>query len=130
MYGKTINTLNLYVRAGGSDTLVWSLQGNQGNEWMQGTAYLPTCASEFNIVVEGIRGTSYTGDIALDDFRFEQCYEAPAPSTCGSASSDPNQFVCRSKHCISKDRTCDFELDCCDGSDEEDNLCYEYQRSV
>ena len=57
---------------------------------------------QFNIVVEGIRGTSYTGDIALDDFRFEQCYENPPSPTCQQASRDPNQFMCQSKHCIPK----------------------------
>jgi len=128
MYGSTIDTLNIYVRAGGVDTLIWSLKGDQGVEWLQGIAYLPTCASEFNIIVEGIRGTSFTGDIALDDFRFDQCYEKLPPPTCAQATTDPNQFMCRSKHCISRTSTCDYELDCCDGSDEEEFVCYDYQR--
>ncbi|CAF4972899.1 unnamed protein product, partial [Rotaria sp. Silwood1] len=106
----------------------WSLQGNQGDKWLQGIAQLPTCASEFNILVEGIRGTSFTGDIALDEFRFEQCYEDPPLPTCAQAIGDPNQFMCRSKHCIPQANKCDYELDCCDGSDEDDNICYDYQR--
>jgi hypothetical protein len=36
--------------------------------------------------------------------------------------------MCQSKHCIPKVKTCDYELDCCDGSDEDDNICYDYQR--
>ena len=32
MFGSTIDTLNIYVRAGGIDTLIWSLKGNQGDE--------------------------------------------------------------------------------------------------
>ncbi|CAF4840990.1 unnamed protein product, partial [Rotaria sp. Silwood1] len=128
MFGDTINTLNIYVRSGGIDTLIWSLQGNQGDKWLQGIAQLPTCASEFNILVEGIRGTSFTGDIALDEFRFEQCYEDPPLPTCAQAIGDPNQFMCRSKHCIPQANKCDYELDCCDGSDEDDNICYDYQR--
>ncbi|CAF5027780.1 unnamed protein product, partial [Rotaria sp. Silwood1] len=106
----------------------WSLQGNQGDKWLQGIAQLPTCASEFNILVEGIRGTSFTGDIALDDFRFEQCYENPPLPTCAQVIGDPNQFMCQSKHCILQENKCDYELDCCDGSDEDNNICYEYQR--
>ncbi|CAF1456361.1 unnamed protein product, partial [Rotaria sordida] len=128
MFGDTINTLNIHIRSGGIDTLIWSLQGNQGDQWRQGTAYLPTCASEFNVIVEGIRGTSFTGDIALDDFRFEQCYEEPPLPTCAQAVGDPNQFMCQSKHCILQANKCDYELDCCDGSDEDNNICYEYQR--
>ena len=128
MYGQTINTLNIFVRAGGIDTLVWSLQGNQGRDWLLGTAYLPTCVSQFNIVVEGIRGTSFTGDIALDDFRFEQCYEAPALLPPACPAGDKNQFMCASKHCIPQASTCDYEPDCCDGSDEEELVCYNYHR--
>ncbi|CAF0718676.1 unnamed protein product [Adineta steineri] len=128
MYGDTIDTLNIHVLAGGIDTLIWSLKGDQGNEWLQGIAYLPTCASEFNIIVEGIRGSSFTGDIALDDFRFDKCYENVPPPTCAQAVSDPTQFMCQSKHCIPKTSTCDYELDCCDGSDEDELLCYTYQR--
>lgn len=128
MFGDTVDTLNIYIRAGGADTLLWSLRGNQGQEWLQGIAYLPTCASEFNIVVEGIRGAWYTGDIALDDFRFEQCYERAPPPTCAQAVGDPSQFMCQSKHCIPQENKCDYEPDCCDGSDEDDSQCYDYQR--
>lgn len=128
MFGDTVDTLNIYVRANGFDTLLWTLKGDQGDRWLQGKASLPTCASEFHIVAEGVRGASFTGDIALDDFRFEQCYEDPPPSSCAQAASDPNQFLCQSRHCIPKANTCDYELDCCDGSDEDDILCYNYQR--
>ena len=130
MYGQTINTLNIYVRSAGVDTAVWSLRGNQGDQWLQGIAYLPTCASEFNIIVEGIRGTSFTGDIALDDFRFESCYDVPPllNATCAASGSTPSQFQCRSRHCIPRDNICDFEPDCCDGSDEDVFLCYTYKR--
>ena len=123
MYGDTVDTLNIYVRAGGIDTLIWSLQGDQGDKWLQGKAYLPTCASEFNIIAEGVRGASHTGDIALDDFHFEQCYESPSSMTCNA-----NEFTCGSRHCIPKANTCDYGLDCCDGSDEEEFVCYDYQR--
>jgi hypothetical protein len=128
MFGDTIDTLNIHVRAGGYDTLIWSLQGDQGDQWLQGRAYLPTCASAFNIIVEGTRGTSNTGDIALDDFAFDQCYESPPLPACQQASEDPNQFMCQSKHCIPKNNICDYELDCCDGSDEYDQNCYSYQQ--
>jgi len=128
MYGDTIDTLNIYIRAGGFDTLIWSLQGNQGDKWFQGIAYLPTCASEFYIIIEGVRGISFTGDIAIDDLRFEQCYEESPSPTCAQIIVDPNQFMCQSKHCIPKDNICDYDLDCCDGSDEDDQICYTYQR--
>lgn len=126
MFGDTVDRLNIYIRTGGHDTLIWSLQGNQGNKWIQGTAYLPTCASEFNIIAEGVRGSSFTGDIALDDFSFEQCYEDLPSPTC--SPTDPNQFMCQSRHCIPKNNICDYGLDCCDGSDEDEQTCYAYER--
>lgn len=124
MYGDTVDTLNIYIRAGGIDTLLWSLKGDQGNEWLQGQGYLPTCASEFNIIVEGIRGSSFTGDIALDDFRFESCYEQPSTKIC----EQTKEFMCLSHHCIPKENLCDYELDCCDASDEENLICSNYQQ--
>lgn len=126
MLGDTVDTLNIYIRAGGHETLLWSLQGDQGDKWIQGIANLPTCASEFNIIIEGVRGTSFTGDIAIDDLAFDQCYEGLPPPTC--LVSDPNQFMCQSQHCIPTANMCDYGLDCCDGSDESDQICYAYQR--
>ena len=125
MLGDTVDTLNIYIRFGGSDTLLWTLKGDQGDNWLQGIAYLPTCASEFNIVVEGVRGSSFTGDIALDDFRFDSCYENPPLPTC---EQDASQFLCQSRHCVPRESICDYELDCCDASDEDTRVCYEYQR--
>ncbi|CAF3215107.1 unnamed protein product [Rotaria sp. Silwood2] len=90
MFGDTNNTLNIYVRAGRVDTLIWSLQGNQDDEWQQGTTYLP---------------------ISLNDFLFEQCYEISSLSTCEQIIGDSIEA-----------NKCDYELDCYDGSDEDDNL--------
>jgi hypothetical protein len=127
MYGNTVDVLSIYVRTSGIDTLILTLKNFLSSVWRQDTAYLPTCASKFQIIVEGIRGSSLSGYIALDDFRFTDCYESPPSVTC-LTSPLPNQFVCQSKHCISKSSTCDFELDCCDGSDEDDILCNDHDR--
>lgn len=130
MYSATINTLTIYIRSANIDTAIWTLRGNQGDQWLQGIAYLPTCASEFNIIVEGVRGTSFTGDIALDDFRFDSCYDTPplANATCAATGTNPTQFLCRSRHCIPRENICDYEPDCCDGTDEDEYICYSYKR--
>ncbi|XP_073194646.1 MAM domain-containing glycosylphosphatidylinositol anchor protein 1 isoform X7 [Lepidochelys kempii] len=69
MYGKHIGSLNLLVRLRNKraiDTQVWSLSGNRGNEWQQ--AHVPiNPPGPFQIIFEGVRGTSYEGDIAIDD---------------------------------------------------------------
>ncbi|XP_054677096.1 MAM domain-containing glycosylphosphatidylinositol anchor protein 1 isoform X4 [Grus americana] len=69
MYGKHIGALNLLVRVRNKraiDTQVWSLSGNRGNMWQQ--AHVPiNPPGPFQIIFEGVRGTSYEGDIAIDD---------------------------------------------------------------
>lgn len=57
----------MYTRTSdGTKKLVWNLKGNQGNVWKQGDVTLAS-KKPFRIVIEGIRGKSYTGDVSLDD---------------------------------------------------------------
>ncbi|KAM7428101.1 hypothetical protein ABFA07_020876 [Porites harrisoni] len=60
MYGGTIGTLNVYS----GNELVFNVFGNQSNHWMRAreTIYL-----RHSITFEGIAGSSFTGDIAIDD---------------------------------------------------------------
>ncbi|KAJ7413515.1 hypothetical protein BTVI_43017 [Pitangus sulphuratus] len=62
-------SLNLLVRVRNKraiDTQVWSLSGNRGNMWQQ--AHVPiNPPGPFQLIFEGVRGTSYEGDIAIDD---------------------------------------------------------------
>ncbi|XP_033122121.1 MAM and LDL-receptor class A domain-containing protein 1-like, partial [Anneissia japonica] len=70
MYGATVNRLSVYI-ANTADTLgtpVWSIRNEQGNVWRRGQIFVQT-SSAYQIVFEGIAGSSYTGDIALDDVR-------------------------------------------------------------
>jgi hypothetical protein len=70
MYGTHVNTLNVYVMSG-SPTIgspVWTKKGTQGNRWIKASVNIqPTMA--YQVVFEGVRGTSYRGDIAIDDVR-------------------------------------------------------------
>lgn len=50
--------------------LVWSLKGNQGNVWKQSEVTLVS-KKPFQVLIEGTRAFSYTGDIALDDIFFQ-----------------------------------------------------------
>ncbi|XP_048791541.1 MAM domain-containing glycosylphosphatidylinositol anchor protein 1 isoform X4 [Lagopus muta] len=68
-YPSPTGSLNLLVRVRNKraiDTQVWSLSGNRGNMWQQ--AHVPiNPPGPFQIIFEGVRGTSYEGDIAIDD---------------------------------------------------------------
>lgn len=65
------------------------------------------------------------GDIAVDDVSFENCMQPLPPSSCSG-----NTFKCDSGHCISSSAKCDFEPDCCDGSEERNSTCSKYNRYV
>ncbi|PIK45149.1 hypothetical protein BSL78_17989 [Apostichopus japonicus] len=68
MYGPNIASLNIYTRQG-ADTLVWTKSGEQGDFWIQGFVNIPL-SGLYQIIFEATRGSSYQGDIAVDDIRF------------------------------------------------------------
>ncbi|XP_071956926.1 MAM and LDL-receptor class A domain-containing protein 2-like [Antedon mediterranea] len=82
MYGTSIGTLNLFYKtaSGGMGTPVWSLSTDQGNSW-RGARVNVFTTEDFQIVFEGIVGSSYTGDIAVDDVKLLG-YSCPDPSHC------------------------------------------------
>ncbi|XP_018336528.1 zonadhesin [Agrilus planipennis] len=82
MYGSSIGTLRIYLKKI-SDS--WDLEpsqaifnksGNQGNDWLEGFVKLGPINEDFQIVIEGINGPSYVGDLAIDDVQLiENCTE-------------------------------------------------------
>uniref|UniRef100_A0A3B4H4S0 MAM domain containing glycosylphosphatidylinositol anchor 2a n=1 Tax=Pundamilia nyererei TaxID=303518 RepID=A0A3B4H4S0_9CICH len=100
MYGKHIGALNVFLRQKGqavTDTLVWSLTGNQGDRWRQAKVKIhPTTA--FQMVIEGVRGSGIEGDIAIDDVAIEEgeCKDPPPNSESLAPPSSPHIW----QHCI------------------------------
>ncbi|XP_053383677.1 MAM and LDL-receptor class A domain-containing protein 2-like [Mercenaria mercenaria] len=92
MYGQNIDRLNVYVQSGPSllTSLIWYKQGNQGNQWMEGNITIKA-AKPFMIILEGIRGYGYRGDIAVDDVELTE-------GSCGSQLTGvPTTFISVSK---------------------------------
>ena len=58
--------------------LVWHRNTSETLEWDKADVWLGNGidwgASYWRIVLEGIRGSSYTGDIAVDDIFYTGCY--------------------------------------------------------
>ncbi|XP_064634424.1 MAM and LDL-receptor class A domain-containing protein 2-like isoform X2 [Lineus longissimus] len=84
MYGTDVNTLNIYVRKLTSSKLylIDTRVGNQGNMWHRMDFQL-SADEAFHIILEGVVGNGYTGDIALDDFSYTKgCspYYGPTPT--------------------------------------------------
>ncbi|XP_072170527.1 thyroid hormone-induced protein B-like [Diadema setosum] len=75
MYGITINSLNVYKSASTtprSNDVIFSLTGDSGNAWYEAQVSIDNYTQPFYITMEGVRGSSSTGDIAIDDIRLSQ----------------------------------------------------------
>ena len=82
MYGSSIGSLKLEASTNGTNwTSLWSLSGNQGNQWnnvsVDLSAYLDATALRLRFV--GTTGSSYTSDIAIDNLSL----------TSGTVDPDP-----------------------------------------
>ncbi|XP_078697415.1 MAM domain-containing protein 2-like [Branchiostoma floridae x Branchiostoma belcheri] len=74
MKGQGIGSLNVYLRTVGmgtnDDRKLWSRSGPQGNKWSKAEVTFNTAAN-FQVIFEGVRGTSARGDIAIDDMTLD-----------------------------------------------------------
>ncbi|XP_070531537.1 MAM and LDL-receptor class A domain-containing protein 1-like [Ptychodera flava] len=131
MYGVDMGTLNVYVND--DDTLpsgtIFTLSGNQGNAWhFAEVDFLAT--SRHAVVFEGVRGTGFRSDLAIDDIEVTNraCHPVvttEAPTTAHDISTrmpcDPaTQFTCNDGTCIPLWWVCDDIVDCSEGEDEDD----------
>ncbi|XP_057298293.1 MAM and LDL-receptor class A domain-containing protein 2-like isoform X2 [Hydractinia symbiolongicarpus] len=118
MYGSSIGSLNIYVNASGGEKLVWTLKGEKGNRWLNGQVNVGLVRGSYKVIVEGVRGNGYTGDIALDTFSFK-------PGSCVIVPSDasPNSVQTTALPATSARPTkpvtpvfdCNFEAGLCNG---------------
>nr|XP_034308341.1 MAM and LDL-receptor class A domain-containing protein 1-like isoform X4 [Crassostrea gigas] len=67
MYGATINTLTIRTKNGNNAAIDrWTLTGNQGDVWHHLSGVNLPLDSQTKIIIEATKGSSYTGDIAID----------------------------------------------------------------
>ncbi|CAD7679155.1 unnamed protein product [Nyctereutes procyonoides] len=91
---------------------LWAQIGQQGARWKKVEVFLGV-QSNIQIVFRAKCGTNYMGDVAVDDISFQDC----SP-------------LLRQKHCIVKDKLCDFVNDCADNSDETAFICSRRQTAA
>ena len=79
-----MGTLNVDASTDGGVTWVnlWTLSGDQGNQWNEAVVDLSSYTSQIRLRVQGVTGTSFTSDMAIDLLRLQ---EAPIPGC-----TDPN----------------------------------------
>ncbi|KAI1289740.1 MAM and LDL-receptor class A domain-containing protein 1 [Halotydeus destructor] len=96
MYGNGVGSLRVWYRpqdtASGQEEVVnekilWEMSGESGNHW--NLAQLPIASSSaFQIVFEGIVGSNYLGNIAIDSVSIEQGSCPISPQTASRDSGD------------------------------------------
>ncbi|XP_065198014.1 MAM and LDL-receptor class A domain-containing protein 2-like [Sycon ciliatum] len=114
MYGATIGSMTVTaVDKANKATQLWTLSGNQGQGWKFAQVAI-SLTTTFRLDFRATRGTSFTGDIAIDDISYTSACGCLANVTCTST-----QFACK-YNCIDKKRRCDYNVDCLgDNSDEQ-----------
>ncbi|XP_052711506.1 MAM and LDL-receptor class A domain-containing protein 1-like isoform X2 [Crassostrea angulata] len=63
MYGGSIGSLHVKVNG----TELWSRSGDQGDVWLSAEVNVSTTAQNYKLTFEAIRGSSWNGDVAIDD---------------------------------------------------------------
>ncbi|XP_061173555.1 MAM and LDL-receptor class A domain-containing protein 2-like [Saccostrea echinata] len=130
MYGQNVGQLNIYIKTLNKGTvLLKSISSNQNQTWHRLEVGLQS-TTPYQVVIEGVIGVGYLGDIAIDDVSFTPgcgasssggafttpAVSTPSPNTCGEG-----QFACGDSTCIPLSKVCNFQSDCKDNSDE--NQC-------
>ena len=72
MYGATMGTVDVNVSTDGGLTWtnIWTMSGDQGDQWNLGFVDLSAYSGVVNLQFSGFTGSSYTSDMALDKVRF------------------------------------------------------------
>ncbi len=113
MYGKGMGSLNLYVNVSNTTSLLWTQNGNKGNQWNNGQVAIKSGKS-FRLMIEAIRGTDFTSDVAIDDIDFieKSCENFPSDSNPINLITIPVITTTKSLRPVSY-LDCNFENDYC-----------------
>ena len=116
MYGDDVGSLKVlyHFDVTANERLLWQKWRDSGPRWMQGFVTIPT--GEAEIVFYASRGSSFRGDIALDDVTLRR-------GACPELQCGAGEFSCANGHCIADVYRCDSSNDCQDYSDERDCNC-------
>lgn len=84
MYGATMGELEVQIWNGVQWDSVWAVSGQQqalqSDPFLQATVSLAAYTGTIKVKFLGTRGTSFTGDIAIDDIRIDDPATCPNPS--------------------------------------------------
>ncbi|XP_041367445.1 MAM and LDL-receptor class A domain-containing protein 2-like [Gigantopelta aegis] len=115
----------LFIRKSETESTLWTQPRppRPFNSWNIVSVQLPVCSSDFQLIFEADAFTSKSAYVAIDDLVFTNCSQPDAPPSCSLG-----QLRCADGHCIARNLQCDFQTDCCDGTDEAQQNCYQYSQ--
>ncbi|CAD1476208.1 unnamed protein product [Heterotrigona itama] len=97
MFGTKIGALNVYFKKENDllPRLMFNKEGNQGNQWLHGIFNLPKAKKGFQIIIEGVRGSGYVSNIAIDDIAIlqgDKCRDDTKAENEGVTEGDDDQI--------------------------------------
>ena len=90
MLGSGIGSLALEAFTASGWASIWYKRGQQSSVWLQTVAYLPTGTTQLRFV--GVRGNTWSGDVALDAITVSWATSAPTGSPSHSPTGMPTQL--------------------------------------
>lgn len=93
MFGPNMGTLEIEIFDGNSYTNIFSLTGDQGDQWFQNTIPIVTSSSVIQFKIIGIIGGDWSGDIAIDNFEVREAPTCPTPTNLIFSNVTPNSVV-------------------------------------
>ena len=73
LYGKSVGSLSVKLKLSDTYKVLHTFTGVQGKSWKNFNVSIGQ-QKEFEIIFEGSSGSSYLGQIALDDIKFNDCF--------------------------------------------------------
>ncbi|XP_074619397.1 uncharacterized protein LOC141878381 [Acropora palmata] len=96
MYGGSLGSLIIYLNTSSNETVEWIKSGNHPDQWFEAAVFFNTSV-EYQIVLEGVRGSDFASDIAIDNITVQ-------PGHC-------KQQVTLTMHAFIKEDGTDFKID-------------------
>ena len=121
MSGQGMGTLSVDLIPAGSNQRSNQLRvtGDQGKDWVYANVTVQPSQSDFNLVIEGIIGTTAKSDIALDDLAIQ---EGSCDTVAANNTETKNAFFCPvDQKYLPRSQVCNFHPDCKNG--EEETAC-------